>query len=143
MAVSSGISSRWDSLRCGSLDDPKVRYLCSGVVAGIAGYGNCIGIPTVGGEVYFHPSYTENPLVNAMCVGLVEHKDIRLGRAAGVGNLVMLVGARTGRDGIHGCTFASEELSEESEQRRPAVQVGDPFMEKLLIEACLEVIRKG
>ncbi|MGB9792393.1 MAG: phosphoribosylformylglycinamidine synthase subunit PurL [Thermacetogeniaceae bacterium] len=132
-----------DSLRFGSLDDPRVRYLCSGVVAGIAGYGNCIGIPTVGGEVYFHPSYTENPLVNAMCVGLVEHKDIRLGRAAGVGNLVMLVGARTGRDGIHGCTFASEELSEESEQRRPAVQVGDPFMEKLLIEACLEVIRKG
>ncbi len=130
-----------NSLRFGSLDDAKVRYLCGGVVAGIAGYGNCIGIPTVGGEVSFHPSYTENPLVNAMCVGLVEHKDIRLGRAAGVGNLVMLVGARTGRDGIHGCTFASEELSEESEQRRPAVQVGDPFMEKLLIEACLEVIR--
>lgn len=132
-----------NSLRFGNLDDARVRYLCSGVVAGIAGYGNCIGIPTVGGEVYFHPSYTGNPLVNAMCVGLVEHRDIRLGRAAGVGNLVMLVGARTGRDGIHGCTFASEELSEESEQRRPAVQVGDPFMEKLLIEACLEVIRKG
>ncbi|HHW39872.1 MAG TPA: phosphoribosylformylglycinamidine synthase subunit PurL [Syntrophomonadaceae bacterium] len=130
-----------NSLRFGSLDNARVRYLCSGVVAGIAGYGNCIGIPTVGGEVFFHPSYTENPLVNAMCVGLVDHKDIRLGRAAGVGNLVMLVGARTGRDGIHGCTFASEELSVESEQRRPAVQVGDPFMEKLLIEACLEVIR--
>ncbi len=132
-----------NSLRFGSLDNARVRYLCSGVVAGIAGYGNCIGIPTVGGEVFFHSSYTENPLVNAMCVGLVEHKDIKLGRAAGVGNLIMLVGARTGRDGIHGCTFASEELSVESEQRRPAVQVGDPFMEKLLIEACLEVIRGG
>lgn len=130
-----------NSLRFGSLADPRNRFLMNGVVAGIAGYGNCLGIPTVGGEVYFHPSYSGNPLVNAMCVGLVDHRDIRLGRAAGVGNLVMLVGAKTGRDGIHGCTFASEELSEQSEQRRPAVQVGDPFMEKLLIEACLEVIR--
>lgn len=132
-----------NSLRFGNLDNPRVRYLFGGVVAGIAGYGNCLGIPTVGGEVYFHPCYTANPLVNAMCVGLVEHDQIKRGKAAGVGNPVMLVGARTGRDGIHGATFASVELSEESEQRRPAVQVGDPFMEKLLIEACLEVIRGG
>jgi len=132
-----------NSLRFGDLSDPRVRYLFSGVVAGIAGYGNCLGIPTVGGEVFFHPSFKDNPLVNAMCVGLVDHDMIKRGRAAGVGNLVMVVGARTGRDGIHGCTFASEELSEESEERRPAVQVGDPFMEKLLIEACLEVIEAG
>lgn len=132
-----------NSLRFGSLADPRVRYLFSGVVAGISGYGNCLGIPTVGGDVFFHPSFKENPLVNAMCVGLVEHAQIRRGQAAGVGNSVMVVGARTGRDGIHGCTFASEELSEESEERRPAVQVGDPFLEKLLIEACLEVIKKG
>lgn len=132
-----------NSLRFGNLDDPRVRYLFGGVVAGIAGYGNCIGVPTVGGEVYFHPCYTDNPLVNAMCVGLVEHGRIMRGRAAGVGNPVVLVGARTGRDGIHGATFASEELSDESEQRRPAVQVGDPFMEKLLIEACLEAIQAG
>ena len=130
-----------NSLRFGDLSDPRVRYLFSGVVAGIGDYGNCLGIPTVGGEVGFNPSFTGNPLVNAMCVGLVSHSEIRRGTAAGPGNQVMLVGARTGRDGIHGCTFASEELSEESEQRRPAVQVGDPFMEKLLIEACLEVIR--
>ncbi|MDH7577021.1 MAG: phosphoribosylformylglycinamidine synthase subunit PurL [Bacillota bacterium] len=132
-----------NSLRFGNLDNPRVRYLFGGVVAGIAGYGNCLGIPTVGGEVYFHPCYTGNPLVNAMCAGLVEHDQIMKGRAAGIGNPVMLVGAKTGRDGIHGATFASGELSEESEQRRPAVQVGDPFMEKLLIEACLEVIRAG
>jgi phosphoribosylformylglycinamidine synthase II len=132
-----------NSLRFGDLSDPRVRYLFSGVVAGIGDYGNCLGIPTVGGEVGFHPSFKDNCLVNAMCVGLVEHDEIRMGTAAGPGNSVMLVGARTGRDGIHGCTFASEELGEESEQRRPAVQVGDPFMEKLLIEACLEVIRAG
>ena len=132
-----------NSLRFGDLSDPRVRYLFSGVVAGIGDYGNCLGIPTVGGEVFFDPSFKDNPLVNAMSVGLVEHDQIRRGAAAGPGNQVLLVGARTGRDGIHGCTFASEELSEESEQRRPAVQVGDPFMEKLLIEACLEVIAAG
>ncbi|MHB8157901.1 MAG: phosphoribosylformylglycinamidine synthase subunit PurL, partial [Desulfocucumaceae bacterium] len=112
-------------------------------VAGIAGYGNCIGIPTVGGEVYFHPSYEDNCLVNVMCVGLIEHKDIAKGVASGPGNPVMVVGARTGRDGIHGATFASEEISEASEEKRSAVQVGDPFMEKLLLEACLELIKTG
>jgi phosphoribosylformylglycinamidine synthase len=132
-----------DSLRFGSLKSKKSRYLFSGVVAGIAGYGNCIGIPTIGGEVYFHPSYEDNCLVNAMCIGLIEHKDIAKGVAAGPGNPVMVVGARTGRDGIHGATFASEELNETSEERRPAVQVGDPFMEKLLMEACLELIKTG
>ena len=132
-----------NSLRFGDLSDPRVRYLFSGVVAGIGDYGNCLGIPTVGGEVGFDPSFKDNPLVNAMSVGLVQHDQIRRAAAAGPGNQVLLVGARTGRDGIHGCTFASEELSEESEQRRPAVQVGDPFTEKLLIEACLEVIAAG
>ncbi|WP_338833151.1 Phosphoribosylformylglycinamidine synthase subunit PurL [Moorella humiferrea] len=131
-----------DSLRFGPLDDPRNRYLMNGVVRGIAFYGNCLGLPTVGGEVYFEPSYSGNPLVNAMAVGLIEQKDIRRGRAAGVGNAVMLVGARTGRDGIHGATFASEELTQESEERRPSVQVGDPFREKLLIEACLEIIKE-
>jgi phosphoribosylformylglycinamidine synthase len=131
-----------NSLRFGSLDDSHVRYLFDGVVAGIAGYGNCLGIPTVAGEVFFSDSYKGNPLVNAMCVGLVNHEDIRLGAASGVGNAVMLIGAKTGRDGIHGATFASEELSEESEAKRPSVQVGDPFMEKLLIEACLELFEK-
>ena len=129
-----------NSLRFGPLEDPKVRYLVSGVVAGIAGYGNCIGIPTVGGEVWFDECYRGNPLVNAMCVGLIHKDKIALGRAAGVGNAVILVGAKTGRDGMHGVTFASEELGEASEERRPAVQVGDPFMEKLLLEACLELI---
>ncbi|MED3826023.1 AIR synthase-related protein, partial [Priestia flexa] len=104
-------------------------------------YGNCIGIPTVGGEVQFDPCYEGNPLVNAMCVGLINHEDIKKGQAHGAGNTVTYVGASTGRDGIHGATFASEELSESSEAKRPAVQVGDPFMEKLLIEACLELIQ--
>ncbi|NLZ38357.1 MAG: phosphoribosylformylglycinamidine synthase subunit PurL [Firmicutes bacterium] len=129
-----------NSLRFGTLDDAHVRYILDGVVAGIAGYGNCIGIPTVAGEVYFDPSYQGNPLVNAMCVGLLETDKIKLGKATGIGNPVILVGARTGRDGMHGVTFASEELSEASEEKRPAVQVGDPFMEKLLLEACLELI---
>ncbi|MBB5172561.1 phosphoribosylformylglycinamidine synthase subunit PurL [Texcoconibacillus texcoconensis] len=130
-----------NSLRFGELDQPRVRYLFEQVVAGIAGYGNCIGIPTVGGEVQFEPCYQENPLVNAMCVGLIDHEDIQKGVAKGVGNSVMYVGASTGRDGIHGATFASEEISEESESKRPSVQVGDPFMEKLLLEACLEVTK--
>ncbi|KML40134.1 MULTISPECIES: phosphoribosylformylglycinamidine synthase subunit PurL [Cytobacillus] len=130
-----------NSLRFGELDSPRVRYLFKEVVAGIAGYGNCIGIPTVGGEVQFDPSYEGNPLVNAMCVGLIDHKDIKKGQAHGVGNTVMYVGAKTGRDGIHGATFASEELTDQSESKRPAVQVGDPFMEKLLLEACLELVQ--
>jgi phosphoribosylformylglycinamidine synthase subunit PurL len=130
-----------NSLRFGELDSSRVQYLFKEVVAGIAGYGNCIGIPTVGGEVQFDACYEGNPLVNAMCVGLIDHKDIKKGQAHGVGNTVMYVGAKTGRDGIHGATFASEELGEGAEEKRPAVQVGDPFMEKLLIEACLELIQ--
>ncbi|GAF13518.1 phosphoribosylformylglycinamidine synthase [Bacillus sp. JCM 19045] len=130
-----------NSLRFGELESPKVKYLFEEVVAGIAGYGNCIGVPTVGGEIQFDPCYEANPLVNAMCVGLIDHKDIQKGQAKGVGNTVMYVGAATGRDGIHGATFASEELSESSDEKRPAVQVGDPFMEKLLLEACLEVVK--
>ncbi|MFL6559442.1 MAG: phosphoribosylformylglycinamidine synthase subunit PurL, partial [Bacillus sp. (in: firmicutes)] len=129
-----------NSLRFGELDSARVRYLFKEVVAGIAGYGNCIGIPTVGGEIQFDPCYEGNPLVNAMCVGLIDHKDIKKGQAHGEGNTVMYVGAKTGRDGIHGATFASEELTEQSSEDRPAVQVGDPFMEKLLLEACLELI---
>ncbi|MFR8859633.1 MAG: phosphoribosylformylglycinamidine synthase subunit PurL, partial [Enterococcus faecium] len=129
-----------DSLRFGELDNPRTKYLLEEVVAGIGGYGNCIGIPTVGGEIAFDPCYEGNPLVNAMCVGLIEHKHIQKGQAAGVGNSIMYVGAKTGRDGIHGATFASEEFSQEEEQQRSAVQVGDPFMEKLLLEACLELI---
>ncbi|WHY67435.1 phosphoribosylformylglycinamidine synthase subunit PurL [Neobacillus sp. SuZ13] len=129
-----------NSLRFGELDSARVRYLFKEVVAGIAGYGNCIGIPTVGGEIQFDPCYDGNPLVNAMCVGLIDHKDIKKGQAHGEGNTVMYVGAKTGRDGIHGATFASEELTEQSSEDRPAVQVGDPFMEKLLLEACLELI---
>ncbi|EOL69172.1 phosphoribosylformylglycinamidine synthase subunit PurL [Enterococcus faecium] len=129
-----------DSLRFGELDNPRTKYLLEEVVAGIGGYGNCIGIPTVGGEIAFDPCYEGNPLVNAMCVGLIEHKHIQKGQAAGVGNSIMYLGAKTGRDGIHGATFASEEFNQEEEQQRSAVQVGDPFMEKLLLEACLELI---
>lgn len=131
-----------NSLRFGELNASKrVKFLFEEVVAGIAGYGNCIGIPTVGGEIQFDPCYEGNPLVNAMCVGLIDHKDIQKGVASGVGNTVMYVGAKTGRDGIHGATFASEELDENAEEKRPAVQVGDPFMEKLLLEACLELVK--
>jgi phosphoribosylformylglycinamidine synthase subunit PurL len=117
------------------------RYLFGGVVAGIAGYGNCIGIPDVAGEVAFDPSYSGNPLVNAMCVGLATHDDITLARAAGPGNVLLLVGASTGRDGIQGASFASATLGDDREERRPAVQVGNPFLEKLLMEACLELAR--
>lgn len=129
-----------DSLRFGELNTSRTKYLLEEIVAGISGYGNCIGIPTVGGEVAFDPCYEGNPLVNAMCVGLMDHKDIQKGQAKGVGNSIMYVGAKTGRDGIHGATFASEEFVEGEEQQRSAVQVGDPFMEKLLLEACLELI---
>ncbi|WP_121640503.1 phosphoribosylformylglycinamidine synthase subunit PurL [Virgibacillus sp. Bac330] len=130
-----------NSLRFGPLTNERTKYLFSGVVDGIAGYGNCVGVPTVGGEVQFDDCYQENPLVNAMCVGLIKHDDIQKGVAAGVGNTVLYAGAPTGRDGIHGATFASDDLAEDSLKDRPAVQVGDPFMEKLLIEACLEVIQ--
>ncbi|MFC6464035.1 phosphoribosylformylglycinamidine synthase subunit PurL [Marinilactibacillus sp. GCM10026970] len=130
-----------DSLRFGELDNERTKYLLEEVVAGIGGYGNCIGIPTVGGEIGFDPVYKGNPLVNAMCVGLIDHKDIQKGQAKGVGNTIMYVGAKTGRDGIHGATFASVEFSDEEESERSAVQVGDPFMEKLLMEACLELIQ--
>ena len=128
-----------DSLRFGIPDDKRTKYLIENVVAGIADYGNCIGIPTVGGDTYFEESYKGNPLVNAMCVGIVEKDKIKKGIAKGIGNPVMIVGATTGRDGIGGASFASQELSEESEEKRPSVQVGDPFMEKLLLEACLEL----
>ncbi len=118
------------------------RRLFSGVVAGIAGYGNCLGIPTVGGEVSFSPSYSGNPLVNAMCIGVARIDSLVKARADGPGNLLMLVGADTGRDGIHGATFASVQLDDTSEERRPAVQVGNPFLEKLLMEACLELVEQ-
>ncbi|MFS0674486.1 phosphoribosylformylglycinamidine synthase subunit PurL [Ornithinibacillus sp. 179-J 7C1 HS] len=130
-----------NSLRFGNLKTDRVKYLFSEVVSGIAGYGNCVGIPTVGGEVQFDDSYEDNPLVNAMCIGLINHDEIQKGIAAGIGNTVLYAGAPTGRDGIHGATFASDDLAEDAAKDRPAVQVGDPFMEKLLIEACLEVIQ--
>ena len=128
-----------DSLRFGQLSSPRQRHLFDGVVAGIGGYGNCIGVPTVGGEVYFDDSYSDNCIVNAMCVGVVEQRNLTRARAAGAGNLVLLVGADTGRDGIHGATFASVQLDGASHERRPAVQVGNPFLEKCLLEACLEL----
>ena len=129
-----------DSLRFGELDNERTKYIFEEVVAGVSGYGNCIGIPTVGGETVFDPCYKGNPLVNVMCVGLIDQKDIQKGQAKGTGNTIMYVGAKTGRDGIHGATFASVEFKEEEEAQRSAVQVGDPFMEKLLMEACLECI---
>ena len=132
-----------NSLRFGPLTEPRNRYLFTGVVRGIGDYGNCIGVPTVGGEVDFGSSYVGNPLINAMCVGLVRENDVTTAAAHGVGNVLLVVGARTGRDGIHGASFASEELTRESEQRRPQVQVGDPFTEKLLMEASLELIASG
>ncbi len=132
-----------NSLRFGSLETPSMRRLLEGVVAGIAGYGNSIGIPTVGGEISFEPSYAGNPLVNVFCLGVANAADIVKGVASGVGNAVYYVGAKTGRDGIHGATMASAEFDEKSAEKRPAVQVGDPFMEKLLLEACLEVIATG
>jgi phosphoribosylformylglycinamidine synthase len=132
-----------NSLRFGPLHLPRNRFLMSGVVRGVGDYGNCIGVPTLGGEVGFADGYSGNPLVNAMCVGLLQEKDLIRARAEGVGNVLLAVGARTGRDGIHGASFASEELSAESEARRPQVQVGDPFTEKLLLEASLELITSG
>jgi phosphoribosylformylglycinamidine synthase subunit PurL len=129
-----------DSLRFGSPDHPRTRHLVAGVVAGIGGYGNCVGVPTVGGECEFHPAYDGNILVNAMCVGLARHDRIFYSAAAGPGNPVVYVGAKTGRDGIHGATMASAEFAADAGEKRPTVQVGDPFTEKLLIEACLELM---
>jgi len=129
-----------NSLRFGPLTEARNRYLFGGVVRGVGDYGNCVGVPTLGGEVDFAPGYSGNPLVNAMCVGILRETDLITARAQGVGNVLLVVGARTGRDGIHGASFASEELSAQSEARRPQVQVGDPFTEKLLLEASLELI---
>jgi len=128
-----------DALRFGPLDSAHNRYLFHGVVAGIGGYGNCFGCPTVGGEVYFDTAYADNPIVNAMCVGIVAHDRLRRASADRAGDVVLLVGADTGRDGIHGATFASVEMDERSAERRPAVQVGNPFLEKLLCDACLRL----
>jgi phosphoribosylformylglycinamidine synthase II len=129
-----------DSLRFGALDAPKMKYLVDGVVRGIAGYGNCIGIPTIGGETSFHRSYNGNILVNVFALGVTKREKIFKGTATGVGNPVIYVGSKTGRDGIHGATMASAEFDEVSEEKRPTVQVGDPFTEKLLLEACLEIM---
>jgi len=136
-----------DSLRFGPLNDPQAgprnRRILQGVVAGIAHYGNCFGVPTVGGECIFEPCYNGNPLVNVFALGVAKKEDIFYARAAGVGNPVIYVGAKTGRDGIHGASMASAEFTEESKQKRPNVQVGDPFLEKLLLEACLEAMQTG
>jgi phosphoribosylformylglycinamidine synthase II len=132
-----------NSLRFGSLESSRVRYLFAGVVRGIGDYGNCVGIPTVAGEIVFDPAYENNPLVNAMCVGLMHERDLIRAKAEGIGNPIIAVGARTGRDGIHGASFASEDLSEASDAKRPRIQVGDPFTEKLLLEASLELIKSG
>ena len=133
-----------DSRRFGDLDSARVRYLFGGVVAGVGDYGNCVGIPNIGGEVVFDRGYEGNPIVNAMCLGLMKREELITASALGVGAPIMAVGARTGRDGIHGATFASAELSEDADDSsRPRVQVGDPFTEKLLLEASLELIASG
>jgi len=129
-----------NALRFGSAANPRTKRIVDGVVRGIGGYGNCVGVPTVGGEVDFHPAYDGNPLVNAMTVGIARADRIFTARATGAGNPVVYVGSKTGRDGIHGATMASAEFSEDSEEKRPTVQIGDPFTEKLLIEACLELM---
>ena len=129
-----------NALRFGHPDDPRTRRVVDGVVRGVGGYGNCVGVPTVGGEVNFHPAYSGNPLVNAMTVGIAPRDRIFLSAAAGVGNPVVYVGSKTGRDGIHGATMASAEFGAATEEKRPTVQVGDPYTEKLLIEACLELM---
>jgi phosphoribosylformylglycinamidine synthase len=132
-----------NALRFGDPQDPWVRSRVRGIVAGIAGYGNCVGVPTIGGETYFDPAYQRNPLVNAMAIGILETQEIVTSAAAGIGNPIVYVGSTTGRDGIKGASFASAELSDRSEQSRPAVQVGDPFLGKCLIEACLESFHTG
>lgn len=131
-----------NSLKFGNLDDEHTKYLANEIVAGIGGYGNCIGIPTVGGEISFQDRYKNNPVVNAMCVGLINNSDIKYGKASGVDNLIIYVGAKTGRDGIHGATFASDEFTDDNKSQRSAVQVGDPFMEKLLMDACIELVQE-
>ncbi|MEX2601008.1 MAG: phosphoribosylformylglycinamidine synthase subunit PurL, partial [Balneolaceae bacterium] len=132
-----------NSLRFGQMKNPRVRYLLDGVVRGISDYGNSFGVPMVGGEIYFDEAYEGNPLVNAMSVGIVRAGETASAISKGIGNPVIIVGSSTGRDGIHGATFASEEISEESEAKRPSVQVGDPFTEKLLLEASLEALKTG
>src|SRR3981081_3360408 len=136
-----------DAIRFGPLDDPEFgarnRRILEGVVGGISHYGNCFGVPTIGGETVFEPCYNGNPLVNVFALGVFKHNDIFFGKATGVGNPVIYVGAKTGRDCIHGASMASAEFTEESKQKRPNVQVGDPFMEKLLLEACLEAMKTG
>ena len=132
-----------DALRFGPLDVPRNRRILEGVVSGIAHYGNCFGVPTIGGECVFEPCYNGNPLVNVFALGVFKHDEIFYGKATGIGNPVIYVGAKTGRDGVHGATMASAEFTEESKQKRPNVQVGDPFMEKLLLEACLEAMKTG
>ena len=129
-----------NALRFGSPDHPKTRHLVAGVVAGVGGYGNCVGVPTVGGECEFHPGYNGNILVNAMTVGVADQDKIFYSAATGIGNPIIYVGSKTGRDGIHGATMASAEFTDDSDEKRPTVQVGDPFTEKLLIEACLELM---
>jgi phosphoribosylformylglycinamidine synthase II len=129
-----------NSLHFGPLSRTRNQYIMEGVVAGIGGYGNCIGIPTVGGEVVFEERYSNNPLINVYCLGVAPRESIFYAKASGVGNPVIYVGAKTGRDGIHGVTMASEQFEEGEESKRPTVQVGDPFLEKLLLEACLEAI---
>ena len=130
-----------NALRFGDVSHPKTKHLMAGVVAGIGGYGNCVGVPTVGGECIFHPAYNGNILVNAMTVGVAQQDKIFYSKASGIGNSVVYVGSKTGRDGIHGATMSSAEFNEDSESKRPTVQVGDPFTEKLLIEACLELMQ--
>ena len=132
-----------NSLRFGELDNAHTKRIFKGVVEGISHYGNCVGVPTVGGEVYFNPAYKGNPLVNAMAIGLMETDEIVKSGAVGIGNPVLYIGSTTGRDGMGGASFASSELTDESMDDRPAVQVGDPFLEKSLIEACLEAFKTG
>ena len=132
-----------DALHFGPPEEPRNRLILEGVVAGVGGYGNCVGIPTIGGQTVFSRHYSNNPLVNVLCLGVARKDQVFYGRAAGVGNPVIYVGAKTGRDGIHGATMASEEFDERSQEKRPTVQVGDPFMEKLLLEACLEAMHSG
>ena len=131
-----------DSLRFGELSEPHIRYLFNGVVEGISAYGNCVGVPTVGGDIYFDSCYNGNILVNVFCLGVARADKIFLGKAAGVGNPILYVGSKTGRDGIHGASMASAEFDDATEEKRPTVQVGDPFTEKLLLEACLEIMKK-
>src|SRR5216683_6414 len=135
-------SLRFGPIACGDANTKANRRLFAGVVAGIAHYGNCVGVPTIGGEIYFAKSFEGNPLVNVFCLGVLRHEQLARGAARGIGNPVFYVGAETGRDGLAGAAFASRELTEESKEDRPAVQVGDPFKEKLLLEACLELIAR-